>query len=194
MLNNYNLNTQNKNNIMKTKRIIPLALMAAIFLISFKANAQSDSKKFSAGFGLEGGLPVGSDTKAAYKADGGITIRLAYHAGPGFITLTSGLVGYYPNTAAGESVKASLQIPVKAGYKYVIASPLFIMGEVGFSSFKSYFPDGNGNVASSSVSGFTYAPTIGVTFKALELGVKYEAISVTGGNISNVALRLGFNF
>ena len=67
------------------------------------------------------------------------------------------------------------------------------MGELGYSSFKVHAGD-NGDLVTSHVSGFTYAPTVGVNFKAFEAGIKYEATSVSGGTFSNINLRLGFNF
>lgn len=180
---------------MKTKQALYLILLVAgTSLMAFKTQAQSDSRKFHIGFGLEGGIPVGTYAKASYKADGGITLRFSYHAGPGFVTLTSGVIGYYPNAAAGKDVKASLQIPVKAGYKYVIYKPFFVMAEVGYSSFKSYYSDGYGDMVSGSTGAFTYAPTIGVTFKAFELGIKYESLHAHESTLSNIGLRLGFNF
>jgi hypothetical protein len=172
------------------KKTIVFFLLVA--LCAAKANAQKETKKFSVGFGLEGGTPLG-DAKTAYKFTGGLTVRFAYHAGPGFVTLTSGAVLFYPKSDQGDNTKASLQIPIKAGYKYIFYKPFFIMGELGYSSFKIYYDDG-GNVASHSSGGFTYAPTVGVNFNAFEAGIKYEATSLSGGTISNLSLRLGFNF
>lgn len=158
-------------------------------------NAQREGKKFSVGFGLEGGIPTG-DSKISYNSTGGLTIRLSHLAGPGFFTLTSGALLWLPKTNAGLDTKASIQIPVLAGYKYVFHKPFFVMGEVGYSSFKVYYkdPNGTGTVASSSSGGFTYAPTVGVNFNAFEFGIKYEATSLSGGTASDVGIRLGFNF
>lgn len=156
------------------------------------AKAQNESKKFSVGFGLEGGLPLG-DIKDAYKFDGGITIRFSYKAGPGFATLTSGAIAFLPKSDLGNSTKASLQIPVKAGYKYIFRKPFFVMGELGYSSIKIYSGD-NGDLVSNTYGGFTYAPSVGVNFKAFEAAIKYEGVSVSGGTFSSIGIRLGFNF
>ena len=175
------------------KSFLISAIFTSLLIISFTtAKAQKESKQFSVGFGLEGGMPVG-DAKNAYDFDGGITLRFSYHVGPGFATLTSGAVGFYPKSNLGDNTKATLQIPIKAGYKYVFHKPFFVMGELGYSSFKVYSGD-NGSLVTSHVSGFTYAPTVGVNFKAFEAGIKYEATSVSGGTFSNINLRLGFNF
>ena len=97
------------------KSFLIFAIFTSLLIISFNtANAQKESKQFSVGFGLEGGVPVG-DAKNSYDFDGGITLRFSYHLGPGFATLTSGAVGFYPKSNLGDNTKATLQIPVKAG-------------------------------------------------------------------------------
>ncbi|MEO7049401.1 MAG: outer membrane beta-barrel protein, partial [Ferruginibacter sp.] len=143
-----------------------LIIISTCFFIACATTAmgQKENKSFSVGFGLEGGLPLG-DIKDAYKFDGGLTIRLSYHVGPGFATLTTGALAFLPKSDLGDNTKATLQIPVKAGYKYVFSKPFFVMGELGYSSFKVY-SGSNGEVVSSNVGGFTYAPSVGVNFKA----------------------------
>jgi hypothetical protein len=178
---------------MKKSNYVTIGLFCFLALVCITAKAQKETKNFSVGFGLEGGLPTG-DANQAYHFTGGVTIRLSYHAGPGFVTLTSGVVGFLPKTGQGDATKASLQIPIKAGYKYIFHKPFFIMGEVGYSSFKVYYKDVNGDLASTTSGGFTYAPSIGVNFNAFEAAIKYEATSLSGGTVSEVALRLGFNF
>ena len=174
------------------KVLNPFMTLICLMLVCFTATAQKEGKKFSGGFGLEAGLPVGT-ANTVYHFTGGLSIRFSYHAGPGFITLSSGVFAYVPKSGLGRSTKASLQIPIKAGYKYVFYKPFFVMGEIGYSSFKVYYA-GTNNIASTSSGGFTYAPTIGVSFNVFELGIKYEATSITGGALSEIGLRLGFNF
>ena len=157
------------------------------------ANAQKDSKKFSFGFGFEAGTPVGL-AKTSYRFTGGLGLRFSYHVGPGFATFSAGAIAFVPKSGLGKSTKASLQIPVKVGYKYVFYKPFFVMAEMGYSSFKVYYAGVDGNLASNSTGGFTYAPTVGVNFDAFEVGIKYEGTSLTGGALSNIGLRLGFNF
>lgn len=178
---------------MKKINCVAIIFVCLLILSSVTVKAQKEDKKLSVGFGLEGGLPLGT-AKNSYDFTGGITIRLSYHAGPGFVTLTSGVVAWLPKSGAGDATKASLQIPVKAGYKYVFHKPFFIMGELGYSSFKIYYKDVNGDLASTTSGGFTFAPTVGVNFNAFEAGIKYEAMSLSGGSVSNISLRLGFNF
>ncbi len=157
------------------------------------AKAQKESNKFSVGIGFEAGLPLG-DAKQAYHFTAGGNIRFSYHVGPGFVTLTTGAAAWLPKSDAGDDTKASLVIPIKAGYKYILHKPFFVMGELGYSSFKVYYKDGDGDLAKSTSGGFTYAPAVGVNFNALEIAIKYEATSLSGGTISAVALRIGVNF
>lgn len=160
---------------------------------SFSASAQSLSKTFSFGLGLEGGLPMG-DAKEAYNVAGGLTARLSYKVGNGFATLTGGGIAFIPESLEGEDVKAGLLIPIKAGYKYIIKDRFFLMGEVGYGSFKQYFADENDALASVSNGGFAFAPSVGVQFKVLEIGLRYESVSLPDASLSFVGLRLGFNF
>jgi hypothetical protein len=99
-----------------------------------------------------------------------------------------------PKSDLGKSTKASLQIPIKAGYKYVIHKPFFAMGEIGYSSFRIYYGGTGNEVASNTYGGFNYATTLGVSFDPFEAGIKYESTSLSGGSLSNLSIRLGFNF
>lgn len=167
-------------------------LFCLLVLVCITTNAQKENKLFSAGFGVEAGVPVGT-ANTAYKFTAGLGIRFSYHAGPGFITLGSGVLAYVPKSGLGKSTKASLQIPVKVGYKYVFHKPFFAMCEIGYSSFKVYYGGTNG-IASNSTGGFTYAPAVGVNFDAVEIGIKYEGTSLGTGAIAAIGLRLAFNF
>lgn len=178
---------------MKKSSYATIGVFCLLAVSCITAKAQKDSSKFSIGFGLEGGIPTGN-SNSSYKDIAGFTIRGSYHVGPGFVTLTSGALIWLPKTGIGLDTKASIDIPVKAGYKYMFSKPFFVMGEAGFSSFKIYYKDGNGKLTSTSSSGFTFAPTVGVNFKALELGIRYESTSLSGGSVSAVCFRLGFNF
>ena len=151
---------------MKKYSLFTIAVTCLMVLSFNAAKAQKESKTFSVGFGLEGGIPLG-DIKDAYDFSGGLTIRLSYHAGPGFATLTSGAIAFLPKSGLGSATKASIQIPVKAGYKYIFHKPFFVMGEIGYSSVKIYSGD-NGELVSNTLGGFTYAPSVGVNFKAFE--------------------------
>jgi hypothetical protein len=170
-------------------------IFAIIFsVLSLQLNAQSEGKKFSFGFGFQGGLPLGN-IKDEFSFIGGLDFRFSYKAGPGFATLSLGGDVFAPKTVNGSKPKADIQIPILVGYKYKIVPHFFVMGEVGYSSFRSYYQDPyTSQLTHATSSGFTYAPSIGTEFGAFELAARYEGVSITGGTISYVALRLGFNF
>jgi len=178
---------------MKKVSISVSLLFLFVSFIALDSHAQSDKKKWSIGFGLEGGLPLGN-AKTAFNFNGGLNLRFSYKAGPGFATFTTGANVFVPKSFNGVDTKAALQIPVKFGYRYKVVPHFFVMGELGYSSFRSYYDSGNGNLVSSMTGGFTYAPSLGTEFGAFELAARYEGIAVSGGTISFVALRLVFNF
>jgi opacity protein-like surface antigen len=167
-------------------------LLAGLVFCSYGVRGQSLNRRFSVGFGLEAGLPEG-DVKDIYSFTGGLTIRFSYRVGHGFVTFTTGGIGYAPFTD-DINLRAAVQIPAKAGYKYIIGRHLFIMGELGYSDFRSYYKDISGKLQSADNGGFTYAPTIGVQFGVIEIGLRYETVQAGGLNVAHEGVRLGFNF
>jgi hypothetical protein len=157
--------------------------------------AQKPGKLVSVGFGIETGIPV-SNTLDAFNFTFGMTARVAVHAGPGFATFTTGGIVYVPKSLQeSSSARAGLQIPIKAGYKYIFVRHFFVMGEVGYSVFKTYYDNGqNDQIYSTSTGGFTFAPAIGVQFGVTELALRYESMRIEGRNADFVGFRVGFNF
>jgi hypothetical protein len=175
------------------KKIFTRIIVSSFFvLVSIYTMAQKETKTFSAGFGLEAGVPTGNLSNV-YSFSGGLTVRGSYHVGQGFVTLTTGVIGYAPKTAVGVPKKAGLEIPVRAGYKYIIQHHFFVMGELGYASFKSYYGQNGNIVQSSSTGSFIGAPSVGYQWNAFELSLRY-GINFTNSNGGDVALRIGFNF
>jgi hypothetical protein len=154
------------------------------------AHGQSETKKFSVGFGFEAGIP-GGNLGTLYTSAIGLTVRLSWLAGPGFVTLTSGAIAYPPKKIPDVPAKAGLQIPVRVGYKYIIQHHLFLMGETGYSDFNTYF-GAKGAIVSRSSGAVLVAPSIGFQAKAFEIGLRYDIFSNSNGSV--VSARLGFNF
>lgn len=175
------------------RNIIALTAFFLLFAFSEYASAQKLSKKISIGFGLEAGMPSG-DLKYGYSFGAGLTLRGAYHLGPGFITLTTGGLLWIPKNIGDEDMNLGIQIPVKAGYKFIFKNHFFAMGEIGYNSFKSYGLDINGNISSFNNNGLVFAPALGVQFNAIELGLRYELFPMNFGTGSMLGIRLGFNF
>jgi hypothetical protein len=170
------------------KKKIVFFLVASFCVLA--TQAQNETKKFSVGFGFEAGIPNGNLANL-YTSAIGLTVRCSWLAGPGFVTLTSGAIAYPPKTIVGIPAKAGLQIPVRAGYKFIIQHHLFLMGEAGYSDFNTYFGS-KGNVVSRSSGAMLVAPSIGFQAKAFEIGVRYDLFSNSTGGVASV--RLGFNF
>jgi hypothetical protein len=165
-------------------------LMLMIAFCATKAVAQKETKNFSVGFGLEAGVPVGNYS-SLYGSDMGLTIRFSFHAGPGFVTLTTGAIGFIPKDLNGEPKKAGLQIPFRVGYKYIIQHHFFVMGEVGYVSTKTYYA-AQGKLESLNSGSFIAAPSIGVQFNAFEISFRYDInFKDQAGSIGP---RIGFNF
>lgn len=176
------------------KKTISILVLAVVMSFAYRdSSAQKLSKTFSFGIGLEGGITTG-DTKDFYPANGGLTLRGSYHVGPGFVTLTSGAIAFIPKDIEGEDVKAGLLIPVRAGYKYIIKDHFFVMGELGYGSFKEFFSGEDDELASDTQGGFLFAPSVGAQFGVVEISLRYESVSLSGTNLSLIGLRLGFNF
>jgi len=174
------------------KKNIIFVLLSFFSLISFRAIAQKESKTFSAGFGIEAGVPTGA-LSDVYSFTGGLTIRGSYHVGPGFVTLTTGAIGYAPKNVVGVTKKAGLEIPVRAGYKYIIQHHLFVMGELGYASFRSYIGQHGDIVQSNTQGSFIGAPSVGAQWNAFEVSLRY-GINFTNSDGGDLALRIGFNF
>lgn len=177
-----------------TMRKLTAFIIVLFFLLPGQdVSAQSLSKTFSFGIGLEGGLTTGKFSDL-YSANGGLSLRLSYQAGPGFATLTSGAIGFIPKSFEGEDLKASVLIPVRAGYKYIHNERFFGMAEIGYGNVKTFETDHNDELVSHSSGGFLFAPSIGVQFGVTEIGLRYETVSLTGASLSSFGIRLGFNF
>jgi len=170
-----------------------MLLIIVIILTGMHLNAQKLSKTFSFGIGIEGGF-VSGDFKDVYGGNAGITLRGSYHAGPGFVTLTSGAIAFLPKSFKGENLKAGVLIPVRAGYKYIFQQRFFAMGEIGYGSFKSFYKDENDDLQSETSSGFLFSPSAGVQFGTTEIGIRYESVSLSGATLSSIGARIGFNF
>ncbi len=170
-------------------------LSLAIAAIAFSVNAQ-DSKsdkplKFSVG--VEAGLPLG-DFKETSKFGIGGSVQGEYAAAEKVgLTLNAGFLSFSGKsiTEDGETFKyPSLSIiPVLAGAKYYFTEKVYGHAQVGLSFMSVKFEG-----VSSSTSGFTYAPTIGVMpSENIDISLKYVGISKEG-TTSFLGLRVAYTF
>jgi hypothetical protein len=165
-------------------------ILLMITICAAKTMAQKETKTSSFGFGLEAGAPVGSYSNI-YTLGAGLTLRYSYHAGPGFVTLTTGAIGFAPKIVAGQKGKAGIDIPLRFGYKYVIQQHFFVSGELGYVSIKTYYGS-NGKTLSNTQGSVLAAIGAGYQYNAFEIGLRFETHPAVSG--STIGVRLGFNF
>lgn len=169
------------------KKILTIA-----FIILAGFATKSHAQGFKLGLGLEGALPLGS-LKDYYNVGGGLTIRGAIGIdASSAVTITTGAIVFIPKDLSniGLDTKAQLNIPLKAGYKYNVGGPVYVIGELGATMVRSYYSDANGDLQSVGSTHFTYAPGVGVNLGGFDASLRYEGYQ----GQSFMGLRLGFNF
>jgi hypothetical protein len=175
---------------MKKISTLVLLMLAALTTTKLYAQSSDDYKKFTLGIGLEGALPV-SGINNVYSVGGGATLRATIGLDKtSAITLTSGVIAFIPKSlGGGVDLKAEINIPVKAGYKYMLSDHVYAIGEAGMTFAKVYASAG-GQLVSATGSNFTYAPGIGIQFGGFDTSLRYEGYSGAGF----LGVRVGFNF
>ncbi|HUB59855.1 MAG TPA: hypothetical protein VL978_04080 [Puia sp.] len=172
------------------------ALTACVFLCAHATRAQDMKKPVSAGLGFELG-PTAGVTKTDFSGMFGPTTWLAFRAGHGFLSLTTGFLLFVPVSTSADKSDASFQIPVLAGYKYIFMHErLFVKGELGASHFTHTFHDSREAepVPSWTSWGPTLALSAGYQFNPMELSLKDEIFPSSGLGIHYYAFQLGFDF
>lgn len=166
------------------KRILlTLAVLGSVVCSSFAQSKSDGGGKFS--IGLEAGIPVG-DASDFYNVVLGGSLKYAQPIATGTaFTISAGYSSFMGKTVGGIKYGSTGFIPVKAGIKYSFAEAFYGEAQLG-ASF---------GTASGSKTGFAYAPGIGYAFGGgVDLGVRYEGWSYSGGTISQVAARLAYSF
>jgi hypothetical protein len=172
---------------MKTNTIKFLTTVAATVALLFSVNASAqtqepagDSHDTRLGLGLSVGLP----TNDAYNIAVGGDLRLQKD----FYSNVSGLLSLgYTNFSIKDDLGGGSVgfIPLKVGVKVFPIQRFYVSGELGAA-----FGTDDGQETA-----FVYAPGIGIGFNnGLDLGLRYEGISVNNSNLGQVALRLAYGF
>ncbi len=169
-----------------------LVLILALGAFGFSASSQNtDDKKTTAGttlsIGVETALPLGKFGDVHGFGIGG-SAKVGIPAGAGAVTLSGGYINYSGKeyTAGTVTFKTSSMylIPLKAGYRFNI-------GESGFN----LEPQAGYSLGKGSSGGFTYAGNIGYLINnQIDIAVRYEGISRSGGTMSFAGLRVAYNF
>jgi hypothetical protein len=173
------------------RKTVTIVLCSLFVLCASKTIAQSGKQPYYFNFGVEGGVPTGV-TSNAYSVSLGGTFRFGLHAGPGSVTFTTGAIGYFPKTTDNDA-KAGIEVPFRVGYKYLVVPHFFIMGELGYADFISYYDDAEGNRFSASSGSFIGGISAGFQIHNFEIGPRYGVIFNNGGG-GDLALRVGWNF
>lgn len=170
--------------------LLVLMLFALIASPALAQKGEKSYKKVRIGLGLEGALPTGG-LGTAYNIGAGATLRAAVSIDEkSAVTGTTGVIAFIPkDLGSGVNLKTQINIPIKAGYKYMLTEKVYGLGETGITIAKSYAASSSGQLVSATGSSFTYAAGIGAHF-GVDASIRYEGYS--GGGF--LGLRLGFNF
>lgn len=170
-----------------------LVIYVALHTSAVKAQEFNENRRISVGFGMEGGVVTG-DFKPAHKIGAGLGGRISYELGSGFATLSSGTILLFPRkNGISPDAHVGVWVPFKAGYKFIIGEDFFVMGEAGYSILRYYYQDTYGSEHTTQ-GGFVWAPTAGLHFGIVEIGLRYQSASIKGARLSMGLVRFGVNF
>jgi len=192
------------------KKGILTLFFAGLLFAATSVHAQTEPAKpkgkangFSFGIALEGALPMGAlkEPPSSYKYGGGGSLRFTQGVAAGFdLTLSAGGIVFVPEDLNNKTIdtKVSVFIPIKLGGRIMLGDTFYVMGEAGMAITKVYqaktltINGSSGTTTEGFVNGstFVYAPSVGVRFGGLDLGLRYEGISdVNGGKV--IVLQTG---
>jgi hypothetical protein len=163
-----------------------LAYAAAAFALFFTTPVFGQGPGDSQDTRLGIGLSVGASTDDPYGLVIGGDLRLQKD----FQSNVSGILSIgYTNFSVKDDAPAIIDsygiVPLKVGLKIFPVERFYFSGEIG-AGF---------GTDSGSRTAFVYAPGLGIGFNAgIDLGLRYEGIARSGGNLGQVALRLAYGF
>ncbi len=186
-----------------------LFFSAALVAASFASFAQDDAAKaLTFGVGVDVAMPIGKFGKNTeekfsdlYSLGIGGSVQAKYALDEQLgITLSLGYMSYMPKTIEGEKVPSFSAIPILAGIEYNFTEQIFASAQIGYTIY-------GGKLLSDDdvkLAGLSYAPGIGFRFaENFSALLKYQGTSATlkagdfketGNNISQIGLRLAYNF
>ena len=172
---------------MKKNALKLLYTVAATVCFSFtivNVNAQNEPAGDSHDTRLGVGLSLGIPTNDAYNIAVGGDLRLQKD----FYSNVSGILSLgYTNFSIKDDLGGGSYgfIPLKAGVKIFPTQRFYFSGELGAA-----FGTDKGQETA-----FIYAPGIGIGFNnGIDLGLRYEGLSVNNSNLGQVALRIAYGF
>jgi hypothetical protein len=171
------------------KALLVLSLLAMFVGGNAQAKRRPSATYSNAGtsgrfsLGLEAGLPLGENGKPYSHILGG---SLQYEVMPASdlgITFNGGYLNWaFKSSYGGKSVGF---VPLLAGVKYYISPNAFIHAQLGAAV----------GTATGQGTSFAYSPGIGFKLSPnVDAEFKYMGISNSGGTLSDVGVRLAYNF
>ncbi len=172
------------------KFLLSLVLLTVTVICSFGQTATPP--KLSIGPDL--GIPVG-DANTVYSGVIGASLKLELPVTPSSfnVTITSGFSDFMVKNMYNSYILNGTYIPVELGGRFFFDKTVYFEGDLG-ASFNV-----NSNYTGPKAA-FIYAPMLGLTLPAnnakssIDVALRYEGRSETGGTISQVALRVAYRF
>jgi hypothetical protein len=188
-----------------------LVTSVVLLMVVALATPASAASKMSLSVGPDVLLPMGSFSDVNKLGFGG-TVRFQYNLTP--MAAVGGEAGYFTwggkdvGTFSGPSFHG---IPVRAFGKYYFmpegGTRVYGMAEIGIffgsSGDVTVNIPGYGTISGGSggsSTGFNFCPVVGVEIpvsggkNAVDVSVRYDGISATGGTNGSIAFRVGYNF
>ncbi len=154
------------------------------FAQSKSTSTSSSSPGAELSIGVDGGLPLG-DFGTVYSFGIGGTAKFAYNLNDMFaLTLQSGYISFSTKKAYGSSSVGF--IPIKVGARYTMNGGVYVEPQLGVTAI---------SVSGASATDFTYAINVGYRMTpGIDIAVRYEGVSETGGSSSFIGLRVAYGF
>lgn len=172
------------------KILLSLVLLTSTFISSFGQTQKTPSLSFAADFGI----PVG-DANIVYAGVIGASIKLELPVTPSSfnVTVTSGFSDFIVKNMYNTYINNGTYVPLELGGKFYFDKTVYFEGDLG-ASF-----DVNSNYSGPKAA-FIFAPMLGLTLpannikSAMDVALRYEGRSETGGTISQIAIRVAYRF
>lgn len=155
----------------------------AVGSFSQNYNGRGSAAASPISIGIEAGVPIGENGKP-YAVILGASLQYEYRPAADLgITFSAGYLNYSIKSSLGGSSIGF--VPLLPGFKYYFKPGAFFHGQLGAAVGTRH---GQG-------TSFAYSPGIGFAITPqLNLEFKYMGISNGGGTLSDVGVRLGYEF
>ena len=168
-----------------------LAGLSIVLATSTKAQETPAKRGLSVSIGPELAIPLGN-FRDFYKVGFGGSAKLVLPVATNIDASLS--AGYMAFSSKGLGMIDSIRIdknsytfvPFKAGLRFRTDGGFYVEPQIGYTQTKIKNMEGAGF--------FTYAGNVGYLIgRAVDVAVRYEAVSAKGGNLNFVGLRVAYN-